>query len=119
MEQIDFSNSFYMEEAVIRSMLHVSHTTREEGPIIFFQIITEKERGSHNSDSGDSDDEAEEDECDDKEDDDSDDFCTGKPTEAVEPNLLSDASSEHMPDPIVLPLLPKIIFVVAIMTTMK
>ena len=51
MEQIDFSNSFYMEEAVIRSMLHVSHTTREEGPIIFFQIITEKERGSHNSDS--------------------------------------------------------------------
>ena len=68
---------------------------------------------------GDSDDDEEEEDDDIKEDDDSDDFCTGKPTQAVEPNLLSDASSAQMPDPIVLPLLPKIIFVVAIMTTMK
>ena len=64
-----------------------------------------------------------------KEDDDNEDFCTGKPTQAVEPNLLSDAASEQMPDPIVLPLLyppsivlpllPKITLVVATMTTMK
>ena len=33
-EQIDYSNSFYVEEAMLRSMLYVYHTIREEGPII-------------------------------------------------------------------------------------
>ena len=33
-EQIDYSNSLYVEEAMLRSMLYVSHTMREEGPII-------------------------------------------------------------------------------------
>ena len=34
MERIDYSNSFYVEETVMRPILHVSHTIREEGPII-------------------------------------------------------------------------------------
>ena len=42
MERIDYSNSFYVEETVMRPILHVSHTIREEGPIIW-QRITKKE----------------------------------------------------------------------------
>ena len=40
-EQIDYSNSSYVKDAVIRFMLHVSHTMWEESPITLFQVITE------------------------------------------------------------------------------
>ena len=43
--QIDYSNSFYVEQAVLRFMLHVSHIMREKGPNML-QIITENSQPS-------------------------------------------------------------------------